>query len=96
MSSDVKIPEWAMEEAVAFEKDLPSKINGANRVFIRAVLARALLAAEQRGMEKAATLVEQAFRDGLAYGSNTENADPDIAWGHSRARSTLNSRENKE
>lgn len=33
--------------------------------------------------------VEQAFRDGLAYGSNVENADPDIAWGHSRARAAL-------
>lgn len=33
--------------------------------------------------------VEQAFRDGLAYGSSVENADPDIAWGHSRARAAL-------
>jgi hypothetical protein len=36
-----------------------------------------------------AEAVEQAFRDGLAYGGNVENADPDVAWQHSKARATL-------
>jgi hypothetical protein len=36
-----------------------------------------------------AEAVERAFRDGLAYGGNVENADPDVAWQHSKARSLL-------
>jgi len=32
---------------------------------------------------------ERAFKDGLAYGSNVRNADPDIAWGHSAIRAAL-------
>lgn len=34
-------------------------------------------------------LVEQAFRDGLAYAANVESPDPDLAWQHSRARALL-------
>jgi hypothetical protein len=34
-------------------------------------------------------LVERAFRDGLAYGGNVENSDPDLAWSHSRIRADL-------
>ena len=33
--------------------------------------------------------VEQAFRDGITYGTNVHNADPNIAWQHSRARASL-------
>jgi len=35
----------AMEVAVSIEKDIPSRITGENRVFIRAVIARAITAA---------------------------------------------------
>jgi len=33
--------------------------------------------------------VERAFRDGITYGTNVRDADPDIAWQHSRARASL-------
>lgn len=33
-----------------------------------------------------AGLVERAFKDGVRYGSNVENADPEVAWLHSRVR----------
>jgi hypothetical protein len=48
------------------------------------------LAHSDSRVEAAEALVEQAFRDGLAYGTNVENADPDLAWQQSRARSSLN------
>ena len=35
----------AMDIAVSIEKDIPSRITGENRVFIRAVIARAITAA---------------------------------------------------
>lgn len=34
-------------------------------------------------------LVERAFKDGLAYGSNVECADPETAWMQSRVRASL-------
>lgn len=34
-------------------------------------------------------LVERAFKDGLAYGSNVEGADPETAWMQSRVRASL-------
>lgn len=39
------IPDEFMEVAASIEKDIPSRITGANRVFIRAVIARAITAA---------------------------------------------------
>lgn len=51
----------------------------------------ALEAAEQR-VQKLEALVEQAFRDGLAYGSNVASADPDLAWQQSRVRAALQER----
>lgn len=50
--------------------------------------AHALAAAEQQVRDMSGQ-VEQAFRDGLSYGGNVENADSDIAWQHSRARLLL-------
>lgn len=41
-----------MDIAASIEADIPSRITGANRVFIRAVLARAIMAAEKRGEER--------------------------------------------
>lgn len=37
-------------------------------------------------------LVEQAFRDGLAYGNNVEGADSDVAWQQSRVRAMIEGR----
>lgn len=34
-------------------------------------------------MYELAPVIERAFRDGLAYGSNVRGADPDTAWAHS-------------
>lgn len=34
-------------------------------------------------------MVEQAFRDGLAYASNVEITDPDLAWQTSSIRQAL-------
>lgn len=45
----------------------------------------ALSAIEQAG------LIEQAFKDGLAYGTNVEAADPDLAWQQSRINAMLQS-----
>lgn len=39
------VSEEAMNIAVSIEKDIPSRITGENRVFIRAVIARAITAA---------------------------------------------------
>ena len=35
--------------------------------------------------------IEQAFKDGLAYGTNVADADPDMAWQQSRIRAELES-----
>ena len=34
-------------------------------------------------------LIEQAFRDGVAYGTNVQSADVDLAWEHSSIRAAL-------
>lgn len=49
-------------------------------------LADARAAIEATGM---AALVEQAFRDGLAFASNVLVHDPDEAWRTSRVRASL-------
>jgi hypothetical protein len=36
-------------------------------------------------------IIAQAFRDGLAYGNNVAQADPDLAWQQSRIRVDLES-----
>jgi len=51
-------------------------------------VARAIMAAEKRGED----LVERAFRDGLAYGTNVISADPDVAWEHSSIRAAIRNR----
>lgn len=40
-------------------------------------------------MERLKSLVERAFKDGVAYAGNVRNPDPDIAWGHSAVRQAL-------
>lgn len=42
------IPTDVMEVAATIEKDIPSRVTGANRVFIRAVIACAILAERER------------------------------------------------
>jgi hypothetical protein len=56
-----------------------------------ALMARIIMASVSRQgrIYELEELVERAFRDGLAYGGNVENADPDVAWQHSKARSLL-------
>lgn len=34
-------------------------------------------------------LIEQAFRDGVAYGTNVQSADVDLAWEHSSIRAAI-------
>lgn len=45
VSSAEKLADGAMDVAVSIERDIPSRITGENRVFIRAVIARAITAA---------------------------------------------------
>ena len=40
-------------------------------------------------MHELAPVIERAFRDGLAYGSNVRGADPDTAWAHSLVKATV-------
>lgn len=40
--------------------------------------------------EKAEALVERAFRDGIAYASNVNVTDVDLAWEQSQVRAALN------
>lgn len=62
----------------------PGTIHHSEALFI---IRAALSAAEAAGWAMMpAGLVEQAFRDGLAYGNNVEDADPDLAWQQSRVR----------
>lgn len=44
-------------------------------------------------MARLKTLVERAFKDGLAYAGNVRNPDPDVAWGHSAVRQALSEAE---
>lgn len=56
----------------------------------RFLVIAALSAAEAAGWVMVpVALVEHAFRDGLAYGNNVEDADPDLAWQQSRVRAMI-------
>ena len=46
--------------------------------------------------EKMRELVQQAFRDGVIYGTNIADADPDLAWEYSRSRAVLSNTSKKE
>jgi len=46
------------------------------------VLARAAIEAIE-------PVVEQAFKDGMVYGNNVKDADPELAWQQSRVRASL-------
>jgi len=46
------------------------------------VLARAAI-------EAITPVVEQAFKDGMVYGNNVKDADPELAWQQSRVRASL-------
>jgi len=52
MTRPEDIRQDVMDIAVSIEGDIPSRISGANRVFIRAVIARAIMAAEKRGEDR--------------------------------------------
>lgn len=51
--------------------------------------AEALAQAAEVERDRLAALVEQAFRDGIAYATNTVVTDVDLAWAQSRAREAL-------
>lgn len=55
---DEPITNEVMEVAAAIEGDIPSRVTGANRVFIRAVIARALMAAKAEERALAANFIE--------------------------------------
>ena len=62
--------------------------------FLAAADARALAAESELSRlraenEKMRELVQQAFRDGVIYGTNIADADPDLAWEYSRSRAVL-------
>ena len=50
---------------------------------------RARAEAAEATVSRLTAEVERAFRDGITYGTNVRDADPDIAWQHSRARASL-------
>lgn len=50
------------------------------------VLARAAIEAIE-------PVVEQAFKDGMVYGNNVKDADPELAWQQSRVRASLSGEE---
>ena len=50
---------YALDLASSIEKDIPSRIGGTNRVFMRAVIARALSDAYARGLEDAAVCADE-------------------------------------
>lgn len=71
------------------------KGHGISTEAARTMLAQRAEAAEQQ-VQKLTALVEQAFRDGLTYGGNVDNADADLAWSQSRIRSALETQEGGE
>lgn len=72
---------WDRAEALAMEWVLGDETR-------ETTIAKAIMAAEKRGED----LVERAFRDGLAYGTNVSSADPDVAWEHSSIRAAIRNR----
>lgn len=54
------IPPEIMDIAVSIEKDIPSRVTGANRVFIRAVVARAILAERERCAQRVLSYAGEA------------------------------------
>lgn len=62
MSKPEDVTQEAMNVAASIEKDIPSRITGANRVFIRAVIARAITAAKAEEREACAATVEKLIR----------------------------------
>lgn len=53
------------------------------------VKLRELVVVAEDEVARLSTLVDQAFRDGVIYGTNIADADPNIAWEYSRARASL-------
>lgn len=53
MNKPAAIATDVMDVAASIEKDIPSRISGANRVFIRAVIARAIMAEREACAEMA-------------------------------------------
>lgn len=71
------IPTDIMDVAASIEADIPSRVTGANRVFIRAVIARAILAEHERcANDPLKGLFQSEFDDAL---SETDIEDPRAA-----------------
>lgn len=58
MSKPENITPEVMNVAVSIEGDIPSRVTGANRVFIRAVIARAIMTAKAEEREACAQVAE--------------------------------------
>lgn len=72
---DEPITNEVMEVAADIEGDIPSRVTGANRVFIRAVIARAIMAAKAEEREACAKLAEA---DAFAIEANEQDCR---SWG---------------
>jgi len=83
------ITKAAMDVAVSIEHDIPARVTGANRVFIRAVIARAITAAVAAEREACADIATAELRNvGMLLSSPPQSS---AAWdirNAIRARST--------
>lgn len=95
----IEITEVGVREAVTWETHKVAGEATVHSVVIGGILCRWWGDTEPEGVSllnnirpapiEITEAAERAFKDGLAYGSNVRNADPDIAWGNSAIRAAL-------